>query len=60
MTTRNNLAVAYQEADRAADAIPLFERNLEDLQRLLGSEPPDVVNARTTCARLDEEVARVR
>ena len=60
LTAQNNLAVAYQEAGRAAEAIPLFERTRADLQRLMGPDHPDVVTARNNLACVYEEVARGR
>jgi Tetratricopeptide repeat len=57
--TRNNLAVAYQEAGRAAEAIPLFERTLAALQRMLGPEHPDVVTARDNLVCVHKEAGRV-
>jgi hypothetical protein len=60
VTTRNNLAVAYREAGRAADAIPLFERTRAALERLMGPDHPDAVTARNNLACVYEEVARVR
>ena len=40
LTTRNNLAVAYRDAGRLDEAIPLFERTLADRERVLGDDPP--------------------
>ena len=40
LTSRNNLALAYQDAGRLAEAIPLFERTLTDLERVLGADHP--------------------
>jgi hypothetical protein len=60
LTAQNNLAVAYQEAGRAAEAIPLFERTQADLQRLMGPDHPDVVTARNNLACVYKEVARGR
>ena len=50
LTAQNNLAVAYQEAGRAAEAIPLFARSLEALERRLGSEHHDTVTTRNNLA----------
>ena len=58
LTAQNNLAVAYQQADRAAEAIPLFERTLEALQRRLGPEHPDAVTARNNLAVAYREAGR--
>ena len=59
MTTRNNLAVACWEAGRPAQAIPLFERTLAALERLLGPEHPDAVTARNNLVGVHEEAARL-
>ena len=37
LTSQNNLASAYQDAGRTADAIRLYELNLEVRERLLGA-----------------------
>ena len=41
LTSRNNLALAYQDAGRAAEAIPLLERTLADCERVLGPDHPE-------------------
>ena len=38
--SRNNLAEAYRDAGRAAEAIPLHERTLADRERVLGRTTP--------------------
>ncbi|MGH3156065.1 MAG: tetratricopeptide repeat protein, partial [Streptosporangiaceae bacterium] len=43
LTSRSNLASAYQEAGRVAEAIPLFERTLADRERVLGDTHPDTL-----------------
>ena len=43
LASRSNLAAAYQEAGRPADAIPLFEQTLADKQRVLGLDHPDTL-----------------
>lgn len=40
LTTRNNLARAYQAAGRLEQAITLFEAVLADSERVLGPEHP--------------------
>jgi O-antigen/teichoic acid export membrane protein/tetratricopeptide (TPR) repeat protein len=50
LTAQNNLAVAYQEAGRAAEAIPLFARSLEALERRLGPDHRDAVTTRDNLA----------
>ena len=46
LATRNNLANAYQDAGRAADAIPLYELTLADRERVLGADHPDTLASR--------------
>ena len=50
LTTRNNLAVAYRDAGRAADAIRLFELTLAAVERLLGPDHPDTLTMRDNLA----------
>lgn len=38
LTSRNNLALAYQDAGRTAEVIPLLEQPLADSERLLGAD----------------------
>ncbi|MFE5899261.1 tetratricopeptide repeat protein [Streptomyces sp. NPDC056488] len=40
LTSRNNLAYAYQSAGDLAQAVPLYERTLADAERVLGSGHP--------------------
>ncbi|TCJ89409.1 tetratricopeptide repeat protein [Nocardia alba] len=40
LTTRNNLAAAYQSAGRFAEAIALYERTFTDSERGLGADHP--------------------
>ena len=40
LTTRNNLAVAYGDVGRLAEAINAWEKLLPDCQRVLGREHP--------------------
>jgi tetratricopeptide (TPR) repeat protein len=58
LTAQNNLAVAYQEAGRAADAIPLFARSLEALERRLGPDHRDAVTTRNNLAVAYREAGR--
>jgi len=46
LTARNNLALAYREAGRTAEAIPLYEQTLADFDRLLGTDHPSVLTSR--------------
>jgi hypothetical protein len=50
LTSRNNLAEAYQDAGRAAEAIPLHERTLADRERVLGPDHPDTLQSRNNLA----------
>ncbi len=47
LTSRSNLALAYQAAGRAAEAIPLFEQTLADRERILGPDHPDTLTSRS-------------
>jgi hypothetical protein len=40
LTSRNNLAYAYQDAGDLDRAIPLFEQALDDSVRILGQDHP--------------------
>ena len=48
--SRNNLALAYRAAGRAAEAIPLHERTLADRERILGPDHPDTLTSRNNLA----------
>jgi hypothetical protein len=41
LSSRNNLAGAYQAAGRLGEAIPLYEAALAGLVRVLGEDHPD-------------------
>ena len=63
LTSRNNLAAAYQAAGRLDEAIPLYERTLADRERVLGETHPDTLTSRNNLAaayqaagRLDEAI----
>ncbi|MFB6954545.1 tetratricopeptide repeat protein, partial [Streptomyces niveus] len=43
LTSRNNLAGAYQSAGDLARAIPLYEQTLTDSVRVLGEDHPDTL-----------------
>src|SRR5207247_1824841 len=58
LTAQNNLAVAYQEAGRAAEAIPLFVRSLEALERRLGPDHRDAMTTRNNLAVAYREAGR--
>ena len=46
--------MAYQDAGRTAEAIPLLERTLADCERLLGADHPDTRLIRANVAALAE------
>ena len=50
LTSRNNLAAAYDSAGRLAEAIPLLERTLTDCERVLGEDHPDTLGSRNNLA----------
>ncbi|WP_311473901.1 tetratricopeptide repeat protein, partial [uncultured Actinomyces sp.] len=54
LTSRNNLARAYQDADRLEQAIDLFEQNLTDSEHVLGPNHPWTTLFRDNLARVKE------
>ena len=58
LTMRDNLAVAYRDAGRAADAIPLFKLTLATRARRLGPDHPDTLITRNNLARAYQEGMR--
>ncbi|WP_328469307.1 FxSxx-COOH system tetratricopeptide repeat protein [Streptomyces sp. NBC_00448] len=50
LTSRANLAAAYWQAGRTAEAIGIEEEVLADRERLLGSEHPDTLTSRANLA----------
>ena len=58
LTSRNNLATAYQAAGRAAEAIPLHEQTLADRERVLGPDHPDTLASRNNLANAYQEAGR--
>ena len=50
LTSRNNLAYAYQSAGRLGEAIPLYEQVLADRTRVLGPDHPDTLTSRNNLA----------
>jgi hypothetical protein len=50
LSSRNNLAGAYQSAGGLGGAIPLYERTLADRQRVLGGDHPDTLRSRNNLA----------
>ena len=64
LTSRHNLAYAYQDAGRLDKAIALHEQTLEDTTRILGPNHPhtlisrhNLANAYRDAGRLDEAIA---
>ncbi len=63
LTARSNLAIAYREAGRLDEAIPLLERSFADSERILGPDHSGTLAARSNLAgayrvagRLDEAI----
>jgi serine/threonine protein kinase/tetratricopeptide (TPR) repeat protein len=50
LTSRNNLAVAYSDAGRTADAITLLEMTLKTRESKLGPDHPDTLTGRDNLA----------
>lgn len=50
LTSRNDLATAYQAAGDLGRAIPLYERNLTERERVLGEDHPDTLASRNNLA----------
>jgi tetratricopeptide (TPR) repeat protein len=59
LNSRNSLAVAYQDAGRVEEAIPLFERTLVDRTRVLGPGHPDTLTAQGNLAAAYPGAGRV-
>ena len=53
LTSRNNLAYAYQDAGDLGRAIPLYEQTLADRERVLGADHPQtkIVRGNLAAAR---------
>jgi hypothetical protein len=58
LISRNNLALAYVEAGRAAEATPLHEQTLAAFGRVLGPDHPDTLASRNMLARARHEAGR--
>jgi len=58
VAARNNLAEAYRDAGRAAEAIPLFERTLADRERVLGPDHHDTLTSRNNLANAYQAAGR--
>ena len=59
LTCRGNLANAYQEAGRLAEAIPLLERTLADRERVLGQTHPSTLIFRGNLAYFYQEAGQL-
>jgi Tetratricopeptide repeat len=58
MVARHNLAIAYRAAGRVAEAIPLLERTLADMERVLGPVHPDTRTSRINLANAHHAAGR--
>jgi tetratricopeptide (TPR) repeat protein len=59
LTCQNNLALAYQDAGRVAEAIPLFELSLTDYAIVCGGLHPDTLTSRNNLAVAYQDAGRV-
>ena len=59
LTSRNNLAYAYQDVGRLDDAITLHRQTLEDRTRILGPHHPDTLTSRNNLASAYREAGRL-
>ena len=59
LTSRNNLAYAYQAAGRLEQAIPLYEQTLADRERVLGPDHPDTLSSRNNLADAYQAAGRL-
>ena len=59
LQSRNNLALAYQDAGRLAEAIPLYERTLADFERVLGGTHPATLQSRNNLASAYQDAGRL-
>ena len=50
LKSRNNLAIAYRDAGRTAEAITMHEQTLADRERVLGRDHPDTLGSRGNLA----------
>ena len=60
LTSRNNLANAYQSAGRLNQAIDLFEQAVADRERVLGPDHPDTLASRNNLANAYESAGRLK
>ncbi|MGW5317833.1 tetratricopeptide repeat protein, partial [Nocardia thailandica] len=59
LTSRNNLASAYESAGRLAEAITLHEQNLTESERVLGPDHPTTLTSRNNLASAYESAGRL-
>ncbi|MFE7744756.1 tetratricopeptide repeat protein [Nocardia sp. NPDC057455] len=59
LTTANDLAHAYESAGRVAEAIALFEQNLDDRIRVLGAGHPHTLMSRGNLATAYQSAGRL-
>ena len=59
LRSRTHLAIAYQEAGRLDEAIPLLERILADSERVLGADDPDTLAFRNNLATAYQDAGRL-
>ena len=59
LAARNSLAHAYRSAGRLGQAIPLFERSLDDREHILGSDHPDTLTSRNNLANAYRSAGRL-
>ena len=59
LTSRNNLASAYNAVGRLDDAIALHEQNLKDSTRILGPNHPDTLTSRNNLANAYQAAGRL-
>ncbi|MGW1789224.1 tetratricopeptide repeat protein [Streptomyces tubercidicus] len=60
LTACNNLAIAYNDAGRAQEALVLWERVLADSERLFGHDHPDTLTACNNLAQVRQHSGSVR
>ena len=59
LTSRSNLAAAYQAAGRLDEAIPLLELTLADFEQVLGETHPNTLTSRNNLANVYQAAGRL-
>ena len=59
LSSRNNLANAYQDAGKLEEAITLYEQNLKDFENLLGPDHPETLLSRNNLANAYQDAGRL-